>query len=109
MSERKMVKVACRIPGGLRVQLYKDGPDDGTGKPYRAKDGDAVLLDGPSVLHTGVGNTEGLGADPMLTEVDAEWFDAWLKQFANSPFVVSGDVSRFDEDDSDKTEPSPEA
>lgn len=86
----KTVKVACRVPNGVLIRLQKDGPDDGTGKPFVAHDGPAIRLAGPSSIHTGAGDPFGSTLEPGYTEVDAEWFARWLDQHKLDPMVTQG-------------------
>lgn len=87
--ERAKIKVACTVPNGLAIRLFKVGYDDGTGDNVKPMigDGPGIRLHGPSALHTGVSNTGGIGLEPGITEVDAEWWGLWLKQNEKNPFV----------------------
>jgi hypothetical protein len=76
------VKIACKIPNGIKLRLMKEGYDDGTGSGVRPQvvDGAAVTLAGPSSLHAGAGNTEARGQPHGVTEVDAGWWARWHEQ-----------------------------
>jgi hypothetical protein len=98
-EKRKTVKVGCRVVNGLMIHRWKVGYDDGTGdgvKPM-VHDGPGIRLNGPSSLHAGVGNTEGAGLEPGVTEVDAEWMGAVLEQNKMNPFFVQNQVYVIDE------------
>jgi hypothetical protein len=73
------VRIGCKQVNGLLLQLWTDGPDDGTGTKTKAKDGPAIRLQGINARAAGVGNTEPVN-DHGVTEVDAEWWDKFLKQ-----------------------------
>jgi hypothetical protein len=77
-EKRKLVRVACLVPNGLLIRRFKPGPEDGGGALVAV--GPGIRLNGPSSLHTGVGSTERKELDPGITEVDAEWMDAFLAQ-----------------------------
>lgn len=76
------VRVACRQINGVTIALFKPGYDDGTGSGYKpiVRDGDPIVLKGPSALHTGAGNTEGAGLEAGITHVDADFMERWLAQ-----------------------------
>ncbi|MHB8272525.1 hypothetical protein [Bradyrhizobium sp.] len=103
--EKPKVKVACSVPNGLAIRLFKVGYDDGTGDNVRPMigDGPGIRLNGPSSLHTGAGNTGGIGLEPGITEVDAAWWAAWLAQNQQNPFVGEKMVYEF----KDKGEKAP--
>jgi hypothetical protein len=91
-EKRKVTRVRCRVPNGIQISLLEPR-DDGTGFKQMRRVGDPVTLAGPRAL----------GAehvDPHSeTEVDAEWWDAWLKQNAKNPLVLDGLVSPVEDDD----------
>lgn len=89
-----MVKVACTVPNGITLRLYKSGYDDGTGDGVKPMvyDGDQVRLAGPSSLHTGAHATARGDIEPTLTEVDGEWWAKWIKQNENNPAVTGGHI-----------------
>ena len=93
------MKVACKVLNGLLIQAWKPGYDDGTGDGVKSviKDGPAVRLNGPSSLHAGAGNSSGAGLEPGITEVDGEWFAAWLEQNKLNPFVAEGLIYAIEE------------
>ena len=93
-----MVKVACRVPNGISIRRFKHGYDDGTGYKPMIPDGLPVFLPGPSSLHTGVGNTSA-DADPVVSEVDAEWWAAWLEENKLNPLVTSEQVCLLREEE----------
>lgn len=104
-QDRKMVRVACLVPNGYMIRLSKPGFDDGTGDGARptVHDGPGVRLNGPSALNTGAGSTE--SAEPGVTEVDAGWFDRWLKQHELDPVVTMDQVYVLD--DGEPKDPNP--
>lgn len=91
-EKRRMVRVACLVPNGIMIRLQKDGPDDGGGRSVVVHDGPGVRLNGPSGHNTGAGATAPEGMEPGYTEVDAEWFEAWLKQHRLDPLVTGKHV-----------------
>ena len=93
-TERKMVQVACRVPNGIMIALWKPGFDDGTGDGVKPtiRDGAAVRLHGPSGLHTGVNATGGTGLEPGLTDIDGEWWDKWWTANQQNPLVTQKQV-----------------
>lgn len=90
MADEKKVKIACRVVNGTMLQLWRRGPDDGTGFRPMVKDGAAVRLRGPSAHEAGVGSTELLESAPIETEVPKAWADAWFEQNKESTFVTQG-------------------
>lgn len=95
-----MVNIACRVPNGIMIRRSKTGFDDGTGdgvKPI-VHDGPGIRLNGPSALHTGAGNTDRQDLAPGITEVDAEWWSAWLAQNQSNALVTMGQVYALDEE-----------
>jgi hypothetical protein len=108
-AERKMVQVACHIPNGIMIALWKPGFDDGTGDGVKPtiRDGAAIRLRGPSGLHTGVNATEGTHLEPGLTDIDSEWWDKWWAANQQNPFVMQKQVY-LHEPELEKTEnPTP--
>ncbi len=101
----RTVKIACLIPNGIYVRLYKSGFDDGTGDGVKptVHDGPAVRLNGPSPLHTGVGNTDPVDIEPGFTEVDAEWWEKWVEQNAINPAVATKQIFVAPEDEPNPT------
>lgn len=93
-----MVKIACHVVNGIMIRLSQEGFDDGTGNKPMVHDGPGVRLNGPSALHTGAGNTAPPDLPPVVTEVDDEWWAAWLKQNAQSPLVTMKQVHLLDEE-----------
>ena len=95
--EAKTVKVACHVPNGLTVCLFKQGFDDGTGVNPTVRDGDWVKLKGPASLHTGAGATSRPDAAPGIIEVNAEWFDKWWAQNQKNPMVEMKLIGKVEE------------
>lgn len=103
-----MVQIACHVPNGIYIRRSKAGFDDGTGDGQKsvAHDGPAIRLNGPSSLHTGAGNTMGEDLPPGLTEIDPEWWDAWLAQNAKNPLVTQKQVYLYEPPPEDKENPT---
>lgn len=95
VPERPKVRVACSVPNGLAIRLFKVGYDDGTGHNPMIWDGPGIRLNGPSALQAGTNNTTGELIEPGITEVDAEWWGLWLAQNAQNPFVGEHMVYEF--------------
>jgi hypothetical protein len=91
-QKRAMVQVGCRVLNGVVIRRTKQGFDDGTGFKPIVHDGPGVRLNGPPGANAGVGNSDGLGSEPGITDVDAEWFAAWFEQHKASPMVTEGHV-----------------
>lgn len=103
-----IVKVACYIPNGVSIARYAAGHDDGTGKRPPRRVGEPIALKGPDATLAGAGNTEAKQAEPGITEIDAEWFDGWLKENENSPMVTSGFVKIVERVDDEPQDPTPQ-
>jgi len=95
-----MVTIACRVPNGIMIRRSKKGADDGTGDGVQmmAHDGPGIRLNGPSALHTGAGATSRGDLPPGLTEVESEWWDAWLAQNQQNPLITMEQVYLAPED-----------
>lgn len=108
MSEvaRSKVRVSCLIPNGLELRLFTKGYDDGTGfRPIiedRSKP--RVFLAGPNSLAAGVGNTMLTASEPVVTEVDAEYFALWLEQNEKNTLVTGGLIAKVDDESSAREE-----
>jgi hypothetical protein len=101
----KLVKVACHVPNGIMIRRYKAGFDDGTGdnvKPM-VHEGAAVRLNGTGALQTGAGSTHRDDIPPGITEIDAEWWAAWLGENAGNPLVTGKYIFAIKEDDEEPT------
>jgi hypothetical protein len=103
-TERRMVRVACLVPNGIMIRLQKDGRGD-AGVPVLVQDGPGVRLNGPSTRNTGAGTTAPEGMEPGYTEVDAEWFKAWLDQHKMDPLVTGEHVYEDPEGEENPTPP----
>ena len=84
------VRVACTIPNGIELRLYREGHDDGTGTKPRVPDGDPVFIPGPNSTPTGAHATGTL--QPVVTEINAHCMRGWLEQNEKNPFVVRGSI-----------------
>ncbi len=102
MADEKpeMVKVACKIPNGIELRLFKQGFDDGTGQRPLIHDQTKprVFLAGPNTLGAGVGNTMVETAPAVHSDVDAEYFAEWLKQNEKNPLVTKGFIVQVDKE-----------
>lgn len=83
------VRVSCAIPNGIQLCLFQHTFDDGTGEgmPRHAVVTRTVTVPGPR------GNGAGLQGStdyPIVSEIDAEFFDAWQKANPESPILTSG-------------------
>jgi hypothetical protein len=76
-----IVVVGCKLPHGLIIDLYEPGTNEHGQKIMLAKHQPVTLKGANSSNIVG-----GFG----LTEVDAEYWDAWAKQNAKFPAVVNG-------------------
>jgi hypothetical protein len=88
------VKVVCRVPGGLKIKLFKKGFDDGTGDNVTTSvlDGPPVTLNGPPAgFASGVNSAHG-SHDPAITEVDEGWMTKWMEQNKQNPFVQQSEI-----------------
>lgn len=107
-ESKKTVRIACFVPNGVMIRLQKDGPDDGTGMRTIAHDGPGVRLNGMSSHGLGAGMTAPEGLDPGITEVDAEWFDAWTKQHKLDPMLVGEHIRVIKDDPEGEENPTVE-
>lgn len=78
---RNQVTIGCKLPHGLVIRLYSksEGED---GKPVMATNSEPVKLNGandPKAIF-------GFG----LTQVDAEFWEAWIKQNPTFPAIKNG-------------------
>jgi hypothetical protein len=82
-SSRNTVTVACRLTHGLHIQLHEKGQTQ-DGAPIMQPKGERVFLRGAntSKIINGVG----------LTEVDADFWNEWLKQNTRFDPVKSGGI-----------------
>ncbi len=101
------VKVACRVVNGIKINRFKPGYDDGTGKQPLAPTGPTVTLTGPSALHAGVGSSNADGQEPGITIVDKEWIEGWLEENSQTNLVREGYVSIVPDSEIDDEEVAP--
>jgi len=89
MAEGQTVRVACRHPGGVTINLAVSVAD-GTGgtqmRPY-----ESVTLKGPSSAGSGTSSPAGLDSIG-ITEVDAKFWEEWLAVNQQNPFVTQGAI-----------------
>lgn len=90
------VKVACLIPNGIMVRLFRQAEHE-FGQKGMVPDGAAIRLNGPSALMTGAGNTSPEDVEPGITEVDPDWIDRWMKQNPENSLVTMRQVYVLDE------------
>lgn len=97
--ERKKVRIACRVPNGVKLRLFKPGYDDGTGSGIRATviDGAPVTIAGSPSLATGVNSPVPPRDDTTITEVDAEFWQKWREQNKLDPLLAHGVIYDVDE------------
>lgn len=76
-SDRPKIKVGCRAPNGVTLQLWRQGRQEDMGA--FVKDGPPVFLPGPITNHVGTGNTDP-ELDRVYTEVDQDFWNAWVEQ-----------------------------
>jgi hypothetical protein len=94
-ERRATRKVRCSVPNGIELRRYAPGFDDGTGqRPLRALPG-SVVIPGPSSLEAGA---NAMNQPGVVTEVDAEFIDGWMKENAKSELVTSGFIAIVDDD-----------
>lgn len=88
------VKIGCRMINGVALRLFKKGFDDGTGDGVQptVSDGPLVRLRGPHPVHAGAGDTSALHCEPVINEVDAEFWAKWAEQNAANPIFAQGYV-----------------
>lgn len=99
----KTVTVACKLPHGLRMQLYTMVPftepviGGGTRESKRAEPvGDVVVLKGNRAPFGVVPEHQIIGGFGLTPGVDREFFENWLKQYADHPAVKGGLVFAAD-------------
>lgn len=94
-----MKRIGCRIVNGVKLRLFKEGYDDGTGKCQIVADGDAVTLAGPAARQAGT-TAPGHG-EPCITLVSDEWWQRWLAQNkGKNPLFDLGHIFDIDADES---------
>lgn len=79
-EQKRTVPVMCGIPGGVELRVFAPGYDDGTGLQNRPRVVASAILKGPTA------------GEPTQTDVDAEVWDAFLKQNEKNPLITSGQV-----------------
>lgn len=96
-------RIACTVVNGIKLRLFKDGHDDGTGKCPPVAFG-TVTLKGPSARVAGTASP-GCG-EPCVTLVsDAFWME-WLAQNkGKNPLLDLGHIYDIDAVDAEKEEP----
>lgn len=106
-----MKRIGCRIVNGVKLRLFKEGYDDGTGKCPIVPSGEQVTLAGPSARDAGT-CAPGEG-DPSITMVsDAFWKDWVAQNKGKNPLFDLGHIYDFDAGSAEaewpKAEPEPE-
>lgn len=97
-QQQKKRRIACRVVNGVKLRLFKEGYDDGTGKKPMVVDGDAVVVAGPSGHGAGVGAPSGFGGGYSITEVDDAFWTAWVAQNeGKNPLLDGGEIYDLDE------------
>jgi hypothetical protein len=116
-QQKKKVRVACKLPGGLLIYKKSIGYDDGTGdgvKQMGGHDGPGIRLNGPATSRDagGIGRPGGGTNDPEgenapfgITEIDGDWrFDNWLEQNQRNPMVERGLIYELKDNDPEHPE-----
>ena len=90
-----MKRIACDVVNGVKLRLFKEGPDDGAGKRPPVIDGEAVVLKGPSARAAGT-CSPAIG-EPCINLVSDEWWDKWVAQNRGvNPLLDLGHVRDID-------------
>lgn len=106
-----MKRIGCRIVNGVKLRLFKEGYDDGTGKRPIVPSGEEVTLRGSSARDAGTcASGEG---DPRITMVSDAFWENWVAQNnGKNPLFDLGHIYDFDagsaEAEDPKIEPEPE-
>ncbi len=89
----QMVRIGCRQPNGLALDLFKKGFDDGTGFVPTVRDGPVMRLNGPT-SHVAAGASDPTGnADAFgTTEIPAAFWTAWVEQNKGKNPLLDGEV-----------------
>ncbi len=97
-ERRPVARVGCRHLGGLKLRLFKPGPESGS----QVADGPVVVVRGPNRhVAAGAGSPTGSeGAEQFgITDVDAEFWNAWYGQNAgHNAHVDSGFIFLVDDE-----------
>jgi hypothetical protein len=110
----EMVQVACRVRGGLILQLTEPR-DDGTGFKQMRKVGPKFVVAGPPgvqpMLDMGVVGTGELGdgTAAAITEVPAGFWSEWLEQNNLNPLVVEGLIGQWEPAEAREPDEAPAA
>lgn len=93
---RETCTVACKVPAGLRLQLYKREPfsepvlGGGTRESSRAvRVAGPVIIAGPATPFGAAPRTQIIGGYALTHNVDAEFMRQWLKDNADHEAVVN--------------------
>jgi hypothetical protein len=95
-TKSNVVTVACKIPNGLLLRIFRMAPArEQTPTGFRDIDraeqvGDTTKINGPSVPFGQVPEYAIIGGYALTPNVDKELFDAWLEQNADHPAVKAG-------------------
>lgn len=108
-QKKTMKRIACQHVNGISLRLFKEGPDDGTGQKPQVVDGPPVILSGPNARGAGVGTPSGYGGGFSVTDVDPEYWAAWLAQNkGKNPLLDGGLIYDLDEKDAKAEEKNEE-
>lgn len=72
------VTVACKLPHGLHIQIREI---------EKTRDGEISKGIGPVVTLNGANHDEAIAGHGFTPDVDKEFFDKWLSQNKEQPFV----------------------
>ena len=90
-----MRRIACSIVNGIKLRLFKEGFDDGTGKCQVVAYGDPVTLNGPSARAAGTSAPS--AGEPCITLVSDEFWDQWRGQNeGKNPLLDLGHIYDLD-------------
>jgi hypothetical protein len=80
------VRIGCKLPNGLILEILEAGPG-----MFPAPMGKRVFLKGSNSTLTAKGENP-LIARFAFTDVDADFWEAWMKKNKDMPFVKNGSV-----------------
>lgn len=83
-----IVRVACRIPNGVELNLTTE-VEDGTGARQRYHKGEPVVLKGPHPKRHGIA-PDSRNTGEIANEVDVAFWREWIMQNAEASLVKNG-------------------
>lgn len=78
---KKQVTICCKLPHGLNTRIYKLGETE-EGKPIMRATDDRIVFNGA--------NSSNIVGGYGLTQIDADIWEAWIKQHVNFAPVKAG-------------------